>query len=250
MPLDLTSFHPLFFEETAEHLATMELMLLHLDPQAPDPALLEDIGRAAHSIKGAGATVGFADITRLAEEVTASVDGVRKGRQPLSAALIQALRDACRALRAQLAGHRGEDDGADEAAARAGALLRRLSAGLPDPGEKVSPRDTAAAPGAPAGSRRAGEVMALLEAAGAGDLRQASAAVRALGEAIERNAALAEEAVAEAEALRESFHALVGAIAGLAMSSATAAPPARRRPLPKVRRRPGAGASDTEWPEF
>ena len=91
MPLDLTRFHPVFFDETAEYLSTMELLLLHLDPRDPDAALLEDIGRAAHSIKGAGGTVGFRDMARLAGEVSALVAGVRQGRRPLNAELLQAL---------------------------------------------------------------------------------------------------------------------------------------------------------------
>ncbi|MBV6409665.1 MAG: hypothetical protein GAKPKEKM_00433 [Rhodocyclaceae bacterium] len=70
-----------------------------------------------------------------------------------------------------------------------------------------------------------------------------TAAVRALGEAIERNAALAEQAAEDAGALRDAFRALVAAIAGLALSPA-------RRPLPKVRRGAGASGNDKAWPEL
>ncbi|GAB1414367.1 hypothetical protein MASR1M97_31030 [Candidatus Desulfobacillus denitrificans] len=140
MPLDLTRFHPVFFDETAEHLSTMELLLLHLDPRDPDAALLEDIGRAAHSIKGAGGTVGFRDMARLAGEVSALVAGVRQGRRPLNAELLQALQAACRALRAQLDSHRGGNGAADDAAARATALLRRLAQAPPAAADEKSVR--------------------------------------------------------------------------------------------------------------
>lgn len=227
MPLDLTRFHPVFFDETAEHLSTMELLLLHLDPRDPDAALLEDIGRAAHSIKGAGGTVGFRDMARLAGEVSALVAGVRQGRRPLNAELLQALQAACRALRAQLDSHRGGNGAADDAAARATALLRRLAQAPPAAAdEKVSPPETA-----PDADARAG------------GLHDVTAAVRALGEAIERNAALAEQAAEDAGALRDAFRALVAAIAGLALSPA-------RRPLPKVRRGAGASGNDKAWPEL
>lgn len=227
MPLDLTRFHPVFFDETAEHLSTMELLLLHLDPRDPDAALLEDIGRAAHSIKGAGGTVGFRDMARLAGEVSALVAGVRQGRRPLNAELLQALQAACRALRAQLDSHRGGNGAAGEAAARATALLRRLAQAPPAAAdEKVSPPETA-----PDADARAG------------GLHDVTAAVRALGEAIERNAALAEQAAEDAGALRDAFRALVAAIAGLALSPA-------RRPLPKVRRGAGASGNDKAWPEL
>lgn len=245
MPLDLTRFHPVFFDETAEYLSTMELLLLHLDPRDPDAALLEDIGRAAHSIKGAGGTVGFRDMARLAGEVSALVAGVRQGRRPLNAELLQALQAACRALRAQLDSHRGGNGAADDAAARATALLRRLAQAPPAAADaKVSPPETAPDADARAGGAAASDdVMALLQAAGAGGLRDVTAAVRALGEAIERNAALAEQAAEDAGALRDAFRALVAAIAGLALSPA-------RRPLPKVRRGAGASGNDKAWPEL
>ncbi|MBZ0126315.1 MAG: hypothetical protein K8F32_08070, partial [Rhodocyclaceae bacterium] len=97
----------------------------------------------------------------------------------------------------------------------------------------------------------AGEVMALVEAAGAGSLHEVTGAVRELGEAIERHAALAEQAADNAESLRESFRALVKAIAGLALSQPAGRPSsARTRPLPKFRRTTGTTGSDREWPEF
>jgi two-component system chemotaxis sensor kinase CheA len=250
MQLDLSQFHQVFFDETAEHLSTMELLLLHLDPQDPDPALLEDIGRAAHSIKGSGATFGFRDMARLAEEAQALIEGVRRGRTRPSAALVDALREACAALKAQLAEYRGEGAAAAQAAARAAALLRSFSAeraaGAPPaaaaPEAKVSPQETAT-------EDLAGAAMALVGAAAGGGLREATEAVRALGEAIEQNAALAQHAVDNAEALRETFRALVREIAGLALASPGRRPAARPRPLPKVRRS-GAAGSDKEWPEF
>ena len=81
MPLDMTQFHPVFFEETAEHLSTMELLLLHLDPENPDPAQLEDIGRAAHSIKGSGGTFGFRDMANLAAEAETLIDVPQRPEQ-------------------------------------------------------------------------------------------------------------------------------------------------------------------------
>lgn len=263
MPLDMTQFHPVFFEETAEHLSTMELLLLHLDPEDPDPAQLEDLGRAAHSIKGSGGTFGFRDMAILAEEAEAVIEGVRKGRRRLTADLVRALREACGALRSLLAGYRGEGPATQDAAASVTALLRSLSRERPAAtarNGKVSLPETAPDPSGLAGELRelaqrtaaaSGEVMALVEAAGAGSLHEVTGAVRELGEAIERHAALAEQAADNAESLRESFRALVKAIAGLALSQPAGRPSsARTRPLPKFRRTTGTTGSDQEWPEF
>lgn len=247
MPIDMTQFHQVFFEETAELLATMESLLLYLDPADPDPAQLDDLRRAAHSIKGSCGTFGFREMADLAQEVETLVEGVRKGNGRLSGEMLGALHEACGAFRALLAGYRGEGPVAPEASVRAIALLRG----------KVSQRETA---GEPAGELRewvrrtataTDEVMALTEAAGAGGLREVTAAVRELGQAIEQNAALVEAATENVEALRESFRSLVQQIAVMALSPAgrtTAA--VRPRPLPKVRRASGRAGNDKEWPEF
>lgn len=250
MPIDMTQFHQVFFEETAELLATMESLLLYLDPAAPDPALLDDLRRAAHSIKGSCGTFGFREMADLAQEVETLVEGVRKGNGRLSGEMLGALNEASGAIRALLAGYRGEGPVAPEASVRAIALLRG----------KVSQRETAGEPAGPAGGLRewvrrtataTDEVMALTEAAGAGGLREVTAAVRELGQAIEQNAALVETAAENVEALRESFRGLVQQIAVMALSPAGRNKAAARpRPLPKVRRASGRAGNDKEWPEF
>lgn len=250
MPLDMTQFHQVFFDETAEHLSTMESLLLYLDPHAPDSAQLEDLGRAAHSIRGAASAFGFREMADLAQEVEALIEGPRKGSGRLSEKTVDDLREACGVLRMLLAGHRGEGAPEADAAARAIALLRG----------KVSLRETAGEPAGAAGELRAwvrqtatatDEVMALTEAAGAGGLREVTAAVRELGQAIEQNAALVEAAAENVEALRESFRGLVRQIAAMALSPAGRNPAAARpRPLPKVRRASGVTQKGKAWPEF
>lgn len=256
MAIDMTQFHRVFFEETVEQLSTMESLLLYIDPQ--DPEQLDDLRRAAHSIKGSSDTFGFRDMAELAQEIDIRIESVRRGGGRLSGELVLALRQACGALRTMLAGYRGDSAADEDAAAHAASLLR---------GRKVSPQETASAAApvaaAPAGesselaqrtARATNEVMALLEAAGAGGLSDAAEAVRRLGEAIEQNAALVERAAENADMLRESFRALVRTIAGLALSPSGGSRDAfrlgRPRPLPKFRRASGKAEGDEEWPEF
>ena len=63
MTIDMSQFFEVFFEEAAEHLASMEGLLLKLDVNAPDSDELNAIFRAAHSIKGGSGTFGFTDMT-------------------------------------------------------------------------------------------------------------------------------------------------------------------------------------------
>jgi len=62
MAIDMTQFYQVFFEESEEHLAAMETLLLDLDIENPDSEQLNAIFRAAHSIKGSAGTFGFTDL--------------------------------------------------------------------------------------------------------------------------------------------------------------------------------------------
>ena len=48
MTIDMSQFYQVFFEESAEHLAAMEGLLLDLDVENPDPEQLNAIFRIAH----------------------------------------------------------------------------------------------------------------------------------------------------------------------------------------------------------
>lgn len=286
MPLDMTQFYQVFYDETAEHLSTMESLLLYLDPQDPDSEQLDDLHRAAHSIKGSGGTFGFSELAGLAQEMESVIESARKGQTRLTEAAVSTLLEACGVLRTLLAGYRSEEPVDTAAAARAADSLRGLATdravrkdrGAPSPRREravpASARDEEAAVTAPrpvAGelqelARRTAmatnEAMALVEAAGGGPggieetggLREITEAVRELGAAIEQNAALAESVADNAESLRESFRALVQRVAALALASpGRSAVPGRlagSRPLPKVRRKPGGTAGGGEWPGF
>lgn len=100
--VDLRQFHQTFFDEAREGLDAMESALLKLDAGAADAELVNTIFRAAHSIKGGSATFGFQEIaafTHVAEEL---LDGVRSGKQALSAAVIELLLRCVDALRDML----------------------------------------------------------------------------------------------------------------------------------------------------
>lgn len=79
MGVDLSQFHQVFFEESYEGLDVMESSLLKLDPKAPDDESINEIFRAAHSIKGGSATFGFADIADFTHVVETLLDLIRSG---------------------------------------------------------------------------------------------------------------------------------------------------------------------------
>lgn len=117
MSFDMSQFHAVFFEESQEHLDSMESLLLAVDVAAPDSEALNAIFRAAHSIKGSSATFGFTDVAALTHIMEALLDRVRTGQMPLTEDIVDATLAAADVLRNLLAAHQGQET-ADQAAAQ------------------------------------------------------------------------------------------------------------------------------------
>jgi len=101
----MSQFYQVFFEETAEHLASMESLLLALNLEAPEADQLDAIFRAAHSIKGGSGTFGFTDITDVTHELESLLDRLRKKEFAITVEMVDAFLQAGDVLRNLLAGH-------------------------------------------------------------------------------------------------------------------------------------------------
>ena len=110
MSIDLSQFYQVFFEETAEHLASMESLLLGLDIADPDNEQLNAIFRAAHSIKGSAGTFGFTDMAEVTHVLENLLDRIRKDELKLREEMIDAFLDAGDVLKDMLAAHKGEGE--------------------------------------------------------------------------------------------------------------------------------------------
>ena len=112
MSLDLARFHKTFFEESFENLETMEQALLRLDPaafaaqtanavntKACAPEAINEVFRAAHSIKGGAATFGFAAVASFTHHAETLLDRMRSGARPLAQPDIDLLLRAGDAMR-------------------------------------------------------------------------------------------------------------------------------------------------------
>lgn len=104
---DLSEFHAIFFEEAAEHLASLETLLLSLDLNQPDSEKLNAIFRAAHSIKGSASTFGFPDMASVTHDLETLLDRVRKQELQLCERIIDITLVARDVLLDQLAAHQG-----------------------------------------------------------------------------------------------------------------------------------------------
>ncbi|MBY0577405.1 MAG: chemotaxis protein CheA [Gallionellaceae bacterium] len=105
MSIDMSQFYQVFFEESAEHLASMESLLLGLDLDAPDPDQLNAIFRSAHSIKGGSGTFGFTDMTEVTHILETLLDGIRKNEIKITADMVDAFLQAGDVLKGLLEAH-------------------------------------------------------------------------------------------------------------------------------------------------
>jgi two-component system chemotaxis sensor kinase CheA len=105
MSIDMSQFYQVFFEETAEHLASMESLLLALDLEAPDADQLNAIFRAAHSIKGGSGTFGFNDMTEVTHVLETLLDRIRKNEIAITHDMVDAFLQAGDVLRVLLDAH-------------------------------------------------------------------------------------------------------------------------------------------------
>lgn len=129
MAIDMSQFYQVFFEESAEHLAAMEALLLDLDVENPDPEQLNAIFRAAHSIKGSSGTFGFTDLAETTHILENLLDRVRKQELGLRAEMVDAFLESGDLLRSMLEAHQGGGAVDPSAVEQVCARLRQLSSG-------------------------------------------------------------------------------------------------------------------------
>ncbi|CAG1770906.1 partial Chemotaxis protein CheA, partial [uncultured bacterium] len=135
MSIDMSQFFQVFFEESAEHLAEMERLLLEMDVESPDIEEMNAIFRAAHSIKGGSGTFGFTDMTEVTHVLENLLDRLRKGEMAPRTEMIDAFLEAADVLKEQLACHINGTDAEPHAAEAICNKLRALTQDQPAPGE-------------------------------------------------------------------------------------------------------------------
>jgi two-component system chemotaxis sensor kinase CheA len=89
----------LFLAEVDELLQLVEASLVDLERAPDDRALLNEIFRAAHTIKGSSATIGHARMTALTHAMETRLDDIRKGIATVTPQLIEALLKAVDVLK-------------------------------------------------------------------------------------------------------------------------------------------------------
>ena len=128
MSIDMSQFYQVFFDETAEHLASMEALLLALDLDALDADQLNAIFRAAHSIKGGSGTFGFTDLAKVTHVLETLLDRVRKNEITLTRDMVDVFLQAGDVLRGLLEAHQNGSIADESASIAICARLEQLTA--------------------------------------------------------------------------------------------------------------------------
>ncbi|MEJ2618696.1 MAG: hybrid sensor histidine kinase/response regulator [Candidatus Thiodiazotropha sp.] len=120
--------HILFKVESEEHLGRLDDGLLQLEKMPDDPALLEEVFRESHSLKGAARMLGLVRVESAAHGLESILNAARKGETPLTPEVVEQMNVALVDLRLRVQeALSGEPD----------ATARHFS-GLPKEGSRVA----------------------------------------------------------------------------------------------------------------
>lgn len=77
--MDLSSFREVFAAEARDYLQSLNEDLLSLEKNPQDPSILDNMFRAAHSLKGMAGTMGFDELAEFTHEMESVLDLLRTG---------------------------------------------------------------------------------------------------------------------------------------------------------------------------
>lgn len=75
--MDMNQYLEVFIEESKEHLQLCSEQLLELEKNPEDLSIVNDIFRAAHTLKGMSATMGYEDLANLTHKMENVLDAIR-----------------------------------------------------------------------------------------------------------------------------------------------------------------------------
>ena len=114
MAIDMEQFKVTYIEESLEGLDIMETNLLSLETGAADNETINSIFRAAHSIKGGGATFGLNSVSNFTHSVETLLDQIRDCERDIDKEIIALLLTSVDIIRDMLTAEQHGNSGDDE----------------------------------------------------------------------------------------------------------------------------------------
>ncbi len=138
-------FRDLFVAEAQENIQAMSDGALRLERSAEDLNAVHDLFRAAHTMKGMAATMGYDGLTQLCHALEDALDTVRSGQQAVTPVLVDALLAAADAMTRMVGLVAAGGDGGEADAGLVGRFKKLADGALPVPFD-VDPEPLAPAP--------------------------------------------------------------------------------------------------------
>lgn len=113
--MDVSQYLEIFIDETKEHLQSLNEQLLILEKEPDNSETINEIFRAAHSLKGMAGTMGYKRMQRLTHNMENVFSEIRTGKMSVKAELVDVLFRGLDALESYLtnivnSGNEGEED--------------------------------------------------------------------------------------------------------------------------------------------
>lgn len=93
--MDMSPYRELFITEAGEHLAAFSELIVRLEDSSGDPAVIDELFRHVHSLKGMAATMGYDPIVRIAHLMEDNLARIRSGGSALQPPLADLLLEGC-----------------------------------------------------------------------------------------------------------------------------------------------------------
>ena len=100
--MDVSQYLEIFIDETKEHLQNLNDLLLVLEKEPEDKATINEIFRAAHSLKGMAGTMGYKRMQNLTHNMENVFSEIRNDKMKVTASLVDTLFQCLDALEAYL----------------------------------------------------------------------------------------------------------------------------------------------------
>ncbi|MDQ7002857.1 MAG: Hpt domain-containing protein, partial [Ghiorsea sp.] len=110
MSVDLDQFKQIFYEESFEGLDTMESGLLGMTGGGADLEVVNDVFRAAHSIKGGSATFGFDALASFTHIMEGLLDEMREGKREADTDVVNILLESVDEMRSLMSAYQNDEE--------------------------------------------------------------------------------------------------------------------------------------------
>jgi two-component system chemotaxis sensor kinase CheA len=151
--MDVSQYLEIFLDETNEHLQNLNTQILSLEQDPENMDTINEIFRAAHSLKGMAGTMGYKRMQTLTHDMENVFSEVRNGNIKVKADMIDVLFQCLDALEEYNTNIR---ESSDEGTNDNGALIKRLNDIMGGPDDSSAPAAQEQAPQAQAAEAAAG----------------------------------------------------------------------------------------------